>query len=469
MGVAIYVRLLVFAYTIKDFWHDEAFQYLYSLKPLSFIIAGNDVHPPLYNIYAHFLVSIFGNDILMLRTIGATVFAVLAIFFFYYLIKELFGDKVALISSLLFALTPTYLYFSFEFRSYMFALFFLILQIAAFNMLIGQIREKNEFCNYKSSILPAILYVILSTVLLYTHYLTALIIFAQIIFALYLRWRKEIDLCILKQLIIALFSITVLCIPLLLYSLKMLSNVGSMWYRGVGWVSLLSAFSYVITPPLVTLVGITTFIYGVSLYGLIRYRKDLNPNHLQFALYLIVPILTLWLLGVTKFIVMFHPRYFIFGGIGIFVLAGWSLVKMAENTEQIDSCGICFYGVLVFFAFNCGFGVAFQHDIIDTTIFLQNETSNIKGCMTHCTFIHSTQGTQSPYRVYYPNTKQYLISNLTEKEEFTRGGSAIDFRYRYFNISAVPRTRYMYYITETPLPNQEIIYRGDGIYVQEIN
>ena len=145
----------------RDFWHDEAFQYLLSLKSLDFILNSPDVHPPLFNIITKILLLIT-NDIIILR--GIIIFiSFLFLAQLYKLITELYGEKTALIGLILASFMPVLVYYSVEFRSYIFVLFVVTYQTRQFFKI-----EKTEY--------SWLYYLIASWVMVYSHYLTALII-----------------------------------------------------------------------------------------------------------------------------------------------------------------------------------------------------------------------------------------------------------------------------------------------------
>lgn len=455
-GVAHYARVILTTY-FKEFWHDEAFQYLYSLKPWSFIIAGNDVHPPLFNLFTKLLVGWFGNDIFMLRWVGATVFSVMFILMLFILIKDTFNEKVALWTALLVAVTPTYLLYSFEFRNYAFTLLFVMIQIFFFNKML-KFPGAGEFLGY----------VWFSVIILYSHYLTALIILTQILYLAILWLWRRIDTYDLRYYVITYIVIAVLCLPLAAYTYLMAIQVQSFWFKDIGLLSLISTFLYLISPPLLIPVGTGSFIYGVVGYGLFKWRKELNLIHLQFALYVIIPIFVMFL--ISQVVAFYHPRYFIFGGVGLFVLAGWALNKIGERDVQFDICLFGLYVLLVLISFNHGFGELFTDTpIYNSALFLGNYTQNITGCDKDCITIHSSQFSQTPYKVYIPNSRHYLITNFTKQQRFTAGGSVIGGWEVYPNVSAVPKTKYTFWVSDHALPGQKLIYNEGGIYIQQIS
>lgn len=482
MAIAIYFRL-VMLFSPKDFWHDEAFQYLFSLKPVSFIMAANDVHPPLFNLYTHYLVGIFSNHIILLRFFGATIFSIMLVFVLYYALKNIFDEQTGFFASLLVAVSPTFVYYAVEFRNYSFTLFIVIFQIWAFNRLIRALKSgrykyprvlsklfiimnkitTNNVTPPKRPILPVsevTFYVVLTTLALYSHFLVFMVVLAQAAYIAYLRWRKEFtnhELII----IVFLYNITfVLCIPLLTYFLEMVSKVESFWFGHIGLISLLSTFSYLVTPPTAVPCGIATLLYGVVLFSVWRFRKEWSNNHTQFAMLVILPILTMWLVSVFL-IPFYHHRYFLFGGLGLYAIAGWAFARLDRHT--IDWGKILFM-VLVMLIIMCyNREPPFTHELYDTAKVIHDQYPNYYATVT------DSQFAQSPLKVYLPFNSHYLVTNFTDRQRFSAGGSVISEYEVYSDITDVPRNPPLLWVSDKPIKDKPIVYEGDGIYVQQLS
>lgn len=109
----------------QSLWLDEATTALVSKMSLGNIFTKflpGDFHPPFYYVLMKGWVSIFGSSEISLR-IPSVIFGLGLIYFVYLITKKLFGNKVALISSLLTVTSGLLIYYSQEARMYMFAAF----------------------------------------------------------------------------------------------------------------------------------------------------------------------------------------------------------------------------------------------------------------------------------------------------------------------------------------------------------
>lgn len=443
--LAFIVRINVLS-TPRDFWHDEAFQYLYSEKPVSFILDSNDVHPPLFNLFTKLLLTMGFKSIFWLRYIMLCI-SLLAIWAFYLMLKENFDDKTAILSTVLFSLAPTYIYYSTEFRSYTFVIFFTILQILFFNRLLKDFSFKNKAY-----------YICFSLIMVYSHYLAGLIILAQIVYV-HFKDKTRNDYLYGIYLPMIIFST-----PLMIYLAKTLPKIQSFWFKDIGLVSLISTFNYIIIPPTDKIIGLSLLFYGILFFCLVYFRKKLNHRHFQFALYLFLPVVVMWV--ISQVFPFYHPRYFLFGGVGLFVLVGNGLSLLGKKVKDLDTFFICMFIVL------CMFGTGwmvkgFNTELYESTEFLYNYTGN--GTIDIVT-AHSSTFSSSPYHVYFPNKKHYLITNLSEKILFTAGGGILDYENEVIsNLSEIKENTTIFWISDKILMNEKIIFDEGGLYVTKIN
>lgn len=385
----------------RDFWHDEAFQVVYSEKSIPFLMDSTDVHPPLYNIITHYIVGIT-KDIFLLR-LTSVFFSIIFIIMFYITIKELFNDRIAMFSTTAISFCYTYIYYATEFRNYSFVLMLTIIQIYFFNKML-----KDEKYLY--------VYTAFSVLMIYSHYLSALIIFVQFLHIIYvdIRTSKRIDYNSLNSYLLMF----VLSIPLMFYLFNTLPKLQSFWFHDIDFISFISTFYYILTPPSDYHYGFA-FFYILLFATMFIYRKEIDDKYIQFAMYLFLPVMIMW--TISQFIPFYHHRYFLFGGIGFFVLLGWGVDKINRRIKDIDLYFLAIWIVL----FLCGmanFVTGFDHEIQHSAKFMQNETIN----MTDVCIIHTSTFSQTPYKVYLPDAKNYLMTGLSEKILFTAGGSAIN-------------------------------------------
>jgi len=447
IGIGVLLRLFVL-FTPRDFWHDEAFQYLYSLKPVSFIIAGNDVHPPLFTLLSKLFINAGMDNIFLLRELQI-VWAMVFIAVFCWLMWDLFGKHAAILSTLAVAIVPTYVYYGTEFRNYSFTLMLVILQILYFNKLLKKDKPSTS-----------LVFALLSTAMIYSHYLSGLILFVQVIY-LIVRWKKKNLRFIFPMMFTAILSI-----PLIIYTWLLVQNIHSFWFKNITIVSFISTFLYIIIPPTTTPTGISLVIYGVIIFGVIKYRKRLDARHLQFGMYAVLPILTMWV--ISQFMPFYHHRYFLFGSIGIFALFGWAATAISNRRRIVYDFMMAALIITVFFSYSF-FIATFNTELMDSSAALYNVTNNATDDFIT---VHYNTFSQSPIKAYFPGHRAYLISNLSRKELFTAGGSVVGEDEKYPNLSEIVyenANKDIYIYDTMPAADGIVIFKEGGLYVTKIS
>ena len=425
----------------RDFWHDEAFQYLYSQESIPFIIDSNDVHPPLFSIFTHYLLKIEQTPDTLRFYIA--IMSLIWLLIFYLAVKDSFGKVSARFALATIAVIPAYTYYSTEFRNYTFTLIFVMLSIFAFNRML----KWHAHYNYH------FLWAISSALAFSSHYLAGLVTFTQFI---YLAYQKRLWSNRLWVLVVAGLST-----PAIIYGFRMLPKINSFWFKDITLISLLSTFSYVVTPPTDMLIGFGTLVYGVVIFGLIKFRKKLDKRHLLWGMYLVIPIITMWI--ISQFIHFYHHRYFLFGAVGLYALVGWSVYQISLKWKSYEQA---YLGMLIFLAvFSTNFFVqSFNTEIAEGVDWLY-EYDNSSDFAT----VHTSQFSSSPFHVYFPNQYHYLITNYTEKQTFTAGGSILDFENEVFtSLADVPRTQKLYWVSNRQIAGAELLYSKGGLYIQEL-
>lgn len=193
--------------TKSNLWYDEAFSGI--LVRLDFnnlinIIIQDRVHPPLYYIFLKGWVDILGNSQESIKAFSI-IFGMLLLVAAFVLLKKVFNTNDALIASFLFALSPFFILYSLEARSYMMLAFEVLLAVFVF------IKIYNS--NAKSLIeiirLRYFKYLILLfAVMILTHYLCLPLIVAMcaLLFTKVFPWSTKIiwaGLVILLLLVLA--------------------------------------------------------------------------------------------------------------------------------------------------------------------------------------------------------------------------------------------------------------------------
>jgi 4-amino-4-deoxy-L-arabinose transferase-like glycosyltransferase len=166
----------------RSLWYDEAFSILFARQGPSAMIYGTltptegvaaEEHPLLYYSILWVWMKLFGQGILAVRSLslGLSVALLLALIL---LARELFNPPIALLTGLLFALSPFQIHYGQEARMYV--LLALCLVLATFTLLRGISRQSMRFI---------LLFGLFSALALYSHVLAIffLVSLAAILFA----------------------------------------------------------------------------------------------------------------------------------------------------------------------------------------------------------------------------------------------------------------------------------------------
>ncbi len=229
--------LVRWAYIAKSsIWYDEGYTMMLAIrKPAEIWVADiRDVHPPLYYIVLHYWLRLFGTSEVAARSFSA-VLMLGVIVVTYYLIKRLFSVSAARLAALFVAFGPYMVRFSQEARMYAMLTFL----IAAATFFLVRAVQEGKRQDY-------IIYALLMTAAIYTHYYT---VFAAFVHWLYLLNAKPIPSAKRKNLLNWIFidkawfagmvGLVVLFLP---------------WLpKAVGQFSKVSAGFWIAGPPLDTL------------------------------------------------------------------------------------------------------------------------------------------------------------------------------------------------------------------------
>ena len=165
LGLAVFVAIALFTITKSSIWFDEAFS-SYLIRFNFWDIAkytAADVHPPLYYWILKLWSLLFGNTDFALRSMSV-FFSGVAIIFGYLLIHRLFNKKAARISLIFIVLSPMIVRYSQEMRMYTLVA---AIALAATYTLTFAVNSKKRT--------PWIIYGILVSLGMWTHYFSALI------------------------------------------------------------------------------------------------------------------------------------------------------------------------------------------------------------------------------------------------------------------------------------------------------
>lgn len=273
-------------------WGDEGFSAILSLKKATEVVSiiARDTAPPLYNLIEHFWFKIFGSSEVSIRSLSF-LFYLVAGLFAYKIARFLWDKKTAFLASVLTLLNPFFFIYAFEGRMY--------------SLLAATVVGSFYFFIRRSWVL----YIIFSSLALYSHHFAAFALLVQGLWFL-----KELFIGkkkIAKQIFISFLVIGVLYIPWILPLYRQVTMVGGGFWLG--------------TPDLVDLrkliydylaKGISHSLSQISLYVVLVlvairvWTKDVEKNLFLLAWFLL-PIITVFIVS-QKFQSIFFNRYILY-------------------------------------------------------------------------------------------------------------------------------------------------------------
>lgn len=454
MGIII---LVGFLYKIelmeypRDFWHDEAFQFLYTEKPISFILSSMDVHPPLFNLLSKGIVAL--TDTLLGTRYFMIFFSIIMIITAYFYVSRVYGKFEAFITCIILSTFPTWVFYATEFRSYMFVLMLIPIQMYYFYKYIENYDKKFVW-----------ICMLLSVILLYTHYFSALVFLGQGIFLLFKKKFRPFDL------ISPLMGAITLCIPLIIYFFNTLPKIEAFWFKEITLKSLVSTFSYMLFPNPTGLTTIFTILFYVSfliMFIKVFWRKKIEDKHWLLIYQGFLPIIILYIISQVHPI--YHHRYFLFSGVSIIILFSVTLIKFIKSLKTNEGQAKVILVFLIFFLMIGSLQSSddFNFELRDSSRFLKNviETDYFENDYV---IVHTSTFSQSPYKVYLrdnDNVKNLLLTNLTEKQLFTAGGSVIEKEEIIKSKESLQSYNITIYFVSDKILGEKVIFEKGGLYI----
>jgi uncharacterized membrane protein len=298
--------------TAISLWHDEAFSALLIKYPWHemFYRIGLDVHPPLYYILLRFWSYIFGYSLFSLRGFSL-FFGVATIYATFLFVKSAFQkENVALAASALTALSLFQIQYVTEARMYTFGTF--ILMLSAYFLVVALKRDSWKYW---------LLFVLATSLCIYTHYYLFFSCFAIGLFALYAIHKKHSfeEVAAYKKFVVAYFLVFLSFLPWLKTFLFQFGQVQNNY-----WIPKMDKWSIPFTNwRLLTGSGDSsalrthvTLILAIlfSLYIIYRLAKnEASENKWLVIFALIIPFAGAVLLSLKQSIYL--DRYFLFAGL----------------------------------------------------------------------------------------------------------------------------------------------------------
>lgn len=165
VSIGAFLALTLTRLTSSSIWFDESYSaYLmrFNWSDLTHYTAV-DVHPPLYYYLLKIWTTLFGTTPAALRSMSV-LFGVIALILAFILIKKMFSQKTALLSTFLIAISPMFVRYGIEARMYMVVTCIVLMALIAFLKASKSDRLRDW-----------LLYGLLVCLGMYTHYFTAVV------------------------------------------------------------------------------------------------------------------------------------------------------------------------------------------------------------------------------------------------------------------------------------------------------
>jgi hypothetical protein len=185
--VILAVNLIIKLISISNssYWYDEIITVLDTQLDFGHIKheAEWDKNPPLYHYVMWIWAKFFGTSELAVRSMSAffSSWAAVLLYFLVLRISKRFSSAVAAV--LIFTLHPYLLYYAQEGRSYSFLVFIVLVDLWILHYFLRQ-----------PQLLSAFLLGLISFALFYTHYLTFLLVFAQVVYVFIVQKKALLNL-----------------------------------------------------------------------------------------------------------------------------------------------------------------------------------------------------------------------------------------------------------------------------------
>ncbi len=299
-----------------------------------------DNHPPLYFLLLHFVVKLAGQSEFALR-FPSLAFSVLTVPLLYAVGKYLFDRRAGLLAALFGAISPLYLWYSHEARMYTMLTFLGLLSFYSLLRILTS-NVKRETSNVKREIsnlqLP-IIYILSSAAMLATHYLSALILLAELVIFLSFirnaRWRRVV---------IPVVGVLLIAGPILYYGFSVLPKGEMAGFRFIPLIELLrdvsNSFSLGISVKTERVLAVHWVFRGVILIGSLSiiwktFRcPPASSKPLSALIYLFVPVFSIYLLSYVRpaymnirHLIMVSPAFYLILASGLMAISEkWPLV-----------------------------------------------------------------------------------------------------------------------------------------------
>lgn len=351
--------LKIYQLEFSSFWFDEIICVQSASLDFGHIkhVSEWDNNPPFYFYCLSVWIKLINDSEFIVRLLSV-VFSSLAAGFVFVLANKFFNKTTAVISSFLFISSNILFFYSHEARAYSLVL------------LLSLISTYYYFCLKENQVIKyVILLGLLNFLLIYTHYISGIIIVFQTVLALLYFNKNQKKYFSYSLLVLIFFTILRFTKKQILLVIAFNSSEKNFWLQKSEFnylIEVLSEFflnQYLIIP-FILLIGFS-FVF-------LRIKKDSAINFYLFYFILVGfgSIITVYLLG--KITPIFLDRYLVFTVPFIFILTAFSLSLIKQKIIPITFSIILF----VFFAFKIDYKTPKSMDYRSVVSFVKSIKSD---------------------------------------------------------------------------------------------
>ena len=290
---------------------------------------------PLYYLIVWATRVVGGNSEVVLRLPSLIATAVSAVVL-YRLARHLISREAARFTVLVFAASQVVAFEASEARPYAIA------TLATIGSTYALVRWLDDGRRWA----PALVYALLAVTVVWLHYLFALVLVAHALYALTRLRRGETDVTVRRLAAVAVI-VTAGIIPLAIQLASLWDRRSSLSIPSEGSVP---AFAVVLIPPV-----LVASVFLGSLLASTQDRVRIAPVHARsstfvlLAGWLMIPVVTLFLVSALTPVKFLSPRYFASAGPAIALLAGWGIASLEPAAaRRIVAAVLAIMSVLAF-------------------------------------------------------------------------------------------------------------------------
>ena len=334
----------------------ELIKKIYFIHPLLQVAAirvASDVHPPLYFLINYYWSKWFGYEIEVIRALSVLYFVFTLFLLLYVLKRQNYDLTMKLLIIFFVVLSPFYLFLSNYARPYA-----LLILLSLWSSYLCYRIVKDGF--RKGAV---VLYILISTACMYTHYFGILLVASQAVYFIYesvvnsnlkINWKKIVLIEIIIALLYAPWFFILLFQMQIRYG-RLESNVA---FRSINLETLTELFLFfgmgysrsTVFSPLnifVTFIQFVLFIFGISY--LWKQRNSINSRFWLF--YFICPFI--FIVIANRITPVFTPRnctiilipYLVICGFGLYAQRTAYIKVILSTIIGIVGCYYIFYGL----------------------------------------------------------------------------------------------------------------------------